>query len=417
MLANRRVDIGAASARHVMDDLRKHREEVDRLSEELRRSDEGQRQAAETALHRARQDYRTKLEELKALQPDLTDFVEVRTLDSGEIRSALPEGVALLSYYVTRQAVVAWVVRRERIAARRFDLDRARLKERVAGLRRSIENFGPVDRDLQDLYASLVGGISSELGGIRVLGILPHDVLNYLPFSALKPDEETYWSDRFQMFVAPSASVLNRLIRRQQDRMGPAGGPLVLGDPDLGDPAYALPFAGKEAMAVGREYGGARVRMGAGASEEVFRANSTNSEYLHLACHGVFSPANPLKSSLKLAPSAEFDGELTALEVFSIPLAARLVTLSACQTGLGAITRGDEIIGFNRAFLAAGANGILSSLWRVSDVTTAVLMKRFYRGLRNLPALEALQQAQRLVRRYHAHPAYWSAFVLVGSWM
>jgi len=103
------------------------------------------------------------------------------------------------------------------------------------------------------------------------------------------------------------------------------------------------------------------------------------------ASHGTLDPDSPLFSAIKLAPGHGQDGDLTAMEVFSLPLSARLVTLSACQTGLGKLKSGDEIIGFNRAFLAAGAGAILSSLWRVSDVATAVLMKRFYRYLRQHP--------------------------------
>lgn len=249
-----------------------------------------------------------------------------------------------------------------------------------------------------------------------MVGVLPHGVLHYLPFAALMSAPGRYWSQDVKLFSSPSASVLELLLKREDDRFGPAGGLLSIGNPDLGDPSLDLPFAGQEAQAIGFEQPGAQVYVRKDATEARVGKLIGSAEYVHLASHGSFDEDSPLLSALKLAPGDGQDGDLTAMEVFSLPLSARLVTLSACQTGLGRLKRGDEIIGFNRAFLSAGAGSILSSLWRVSDVATAVLMKRFYRNLREHPPAEALRRAQELVRRYYPHPAYWAGFVLTGTW-
>jgi len=95
-----------------------------------------------------------------------------------------------------------------------------------------------------------------------------------------------------------------------------------------------------------------------------------------------------------------------------------MVTLSACETGLGRVTRGDEVWGFSRAFLGAGARSLVVSLWPVSDLSTELLMKRFYAGIREgIGASRALQEAQLAVmrdKRFQA-PFYWAPFNLIGA--
>ena len=416
LLANRRVKVGGSGNQEMFKEVRRLKLRLAPLAEEVRRTEGKERKAAEAALARAQETYREKFEQLRRLQPALTDFIEVRPSGTKEIRGQLPDDVALLAYYVTAEDTIAWVIKKDGVRAHRLPPTKKKLQKRVGRVRRLLENFSPADRDLKKLYDQLIRPLEKDLEGVASLGVLPHDVLNYLPLAALQSGPSSYLSDRYRVFIAPSASVLQVLLHRQRDRFGPAGGLLALGNPSLGDPALELPFAEKEASAVGFEQPGGEVALREKATEAAFRDRAGLSEYLHLACHGEFNSKSPLFSSLKLAPGGEQDGDLTALEVFSLSLSARLVTLSACQTGLGQLKSGDEIIGFNRAFLAAGAGSIISSLWRVSDVATAIMMKRFYRYLKTGTALDALHQAQQVVRRYFPHPAYWSGFTLIGTW-
>jgi CHAT domain-containing protein len=104
------------------------------------------------------------------------------------------------------------------------------------------------------------------------------------------------------------------------------------------------------------------------------------------------------------------------LDVLGLRLRARLVILSACETGLGRLAGGDGIVGLHRAFLAAGAAAVASSLWRVSDLATALLMKHLFRALRRgLEPADALRAAQQELRRRFPHPAYWAGFRLEGE--
>jgi len=153
------------------------------------------------------------------------------------------------------------------------------------------------------------------------------------------------------------------------------------------------------------------------ATESLFVREAKNYDIIHLASHGEFNESSPSDSRLKLVGDDKFDGNLTATEVIGLSLKAELVTLSACETGLGKLSSGDEIVGLNRAFFYAGTKALISSLWRISDVASAVTVKRFYRYLANGDEkAEALRKGQLLVRKYYPHPAYWSSFRLLGSY-
>ena len=90
--------------------------------------------------------------------------------------------------------------------------------------------------------------------------------------------------------------------------------------------------------------------------------------------------------------------------------------LSACQTGLGDIRGGDDVVGMNRAFIFAGTHSLMSSLWRVSDVSTAILMKQFYREYARDDKAGSLRKAMLHVKSRYPHPGYWGAFVLTGDY-
>jgi len=113
-------------------------------------------------------------------------------------------------------------------------------------------------------------------------------------------------------------------------------------------------------------------------------------------------------------PTSEDDGLLTVNEVFGLDLNASLITLSACQTGLGDVSRGDEVVGLSRAFLYAGTPAVIVSLWSVADQPTAILMTEFYKLLRDHSARDALRLAQLEVMKQYPAPFHWAPFQLIG---
>jgi len=165
------------------------------------------------------------------------------------------------------------------------------------------------------------------------------------------------------------------------------------------------------------------VVVGKKATKSLFKQVASDYDYLHLATHGSLNRNAPLLSALELEADGENDGRLEVYEIAGMKLHARLITLSACETGLGSgyfteTPGGDEFVGLTRAFLSAGGQNVLASLWAVNDQSTRELMVRFYRHLLVTGGAEALARAQRELRlsdiRYR-HPYYWAGFVISGS--
>ncbi|MCJ7624914.1 MAG: CHAT domain-containing protein, partial [Anaerolineaceae bacterium] len=197
--------------------------------------------------------------------------------------------------------------------------------------------------------------------------------------------------------------------------------PLVLGNPDTDNPNLpSLDYAALEAQYVAELFGTQPLLKDA-ATEAALQENVSGAGVVHLAVHGGLNPVAPLFSRLWLAPGNGEDGHLNIHEVYSLDLdATELVVLSACQTQLGQLSAGDEIVSLNRAFLY-GVPTVISSLWSVDDEATGELMTRFYNHLLGGKGkAQALQAAQAEIRENlshpeWAHPYYWAGFVLNGD--
>lgn len=144
--------------------------------------------------------------------------------------------------------------------------------------------------------------------------------------------------------------------------------------------------------------------------------------YIHFATHGFVNTQNPSLSGIILYKqnNDKEDGILHSSEVYNLQLNADLVVLSACETGLGKVIKGEGIVGLARSFLYAGAKNIMVSLWKVTDTATKELVVDFYTQLaknKKMSKSEALRHAKlRLLKdKKYAMPYYWNGFVLVGN--
>ena len=254
------------------------------------------------------------------------------------------------------------------------------------------------------------------MGKQRLL-IAPHAELHYLPFAALVrpgPPEQVL-VERYILEYVPSASVWLRLRARP-------GPPARAGVLALAPRVAALPGSRAEVAAIGRIFGTqARVLVGPQATESAFRMFAPDQGIVHLATFGVLNKRNPLFSFVELGPGENQDGRLEVHEVFGLTLNARLLVLSACQTGLAAgaladVPPGDDWVGLVNGFLYAGVSNVMATLWPVADVATARLMERFYTELAaGRSEAEALALAQRAAVRNSAtaRPFFWAGFTLV----
>lgn len=143
--------------------------------------------------------------------------------------------------------------------------------------------------------------------------------------------------------------------------------------------------------------------------------------YLHFATHGVVDEASPELSRIFLTTmNSKEDGYLYAGEIYNLELAADLVTLSACETGLGKISKGEGVIGLSRALVYAGAKNCIVSFWKVSDESTAMLMASYYRsllepGVQRLPSTLQKVKIEMIRDGRFASPYFWAPFILIGN--
>jgi CHAT domain-containing protein len=342
-------------------------------------------------------------------QPELAALVTVSSTPAKAIQGLLQPGEELLEYYYSDQDLVAFVLTGSAVKA--VKLQRAGLEQSVRDFRAALAESGSALylKQARALYERLFQPLAQLLPG-RQLIIVPHGILHYLPFAALHSGQ-SFVLDQYSVLVEPSAGVLDLLKER---RAKPIASALVLGNPDLGNPEYDLQYAQQEATAIAKLLPGAKVLLRGQATGSFVKSQGARFSLLHFATHGMFDPKAPLDSALLLAPEPGSDGRLTVGDLYSLRLDAALVTLSACETALGSVSNGDDVVGFTRGFLYAGSRSIVSSLWSVDDQATAALMRAFYRNLASMNKREALRQAQLGTRKAFAHPYYWAAFQLTG---
>ncbi len=367
---------------------------------------------------------------------------------AGIREEAARRDATLVEYFSADRKLFVWTVEPGgRIHGAAIPVSRrelSRLAQRARGKR---EEARPA---LRRLHRALIDPVSSQLPADpgRLVTIIPHGPLFLVSFAALVAGDGKYFVDRHTLTYSPAIGVLRYTESRRLhavDRDFP--GLLVVGNPAMPAPASPkrplgpLPEAEAEARAIGSLYPAGRVTAltGARAGEQAFRELAPRESIIHLATHAVIFDDEPLSSFLALAPgpvstsgrpASERDGRLTVREVFDLELSASLVTLSACNTGLG-LVNGDGVLGLSRAFLYAGTPSVLVSLWRVADSVTRFQMERFYRALidtggdkaaairrAELDTIRALRQSRLRApsgRALPESPQLWAPFVLVGE--
>lgn len=391
---------------------------------------------AETALRRARDELKKVQDAIREQDPAFAALRGVVPATADDARALLDDESALLTYCVTEERVIIFILTSQGLWSEHSNVTRIQLAELVMRYRNHIEHFAGQSRDIlldtssvpaqpgtlprhseldslsHDLYNILIQPAERHLRGRSRLGIVPHGDLHLLPFQALRSDRG-YLIESFELWYAPSVSLLDLCHRRHRRSHGRL---LAMGDPDLGNPRLGLPFAAQEVNDIALLFG-TTPYVGADAKIGALKAEWEHSDILHLACHAVFDEKQPEFSALLLTPGADDAGRLEVNELLSLDrdLPLSQVTLSACQTSLGV---GSDLTGLATGFLYAGASAVLASLWRVDDYSTSELMLGFYgelvKGGRRSAALREGQL--RLLRSpEHAHPFFWAAFNLIGA--
>jgi CHAT domain-containing protein len=355
------------------------------------------------------------------------------------------------------------------------------LDARIDALRQAL--LDPQRRDVQQLAravdAQVMQPLRSLLGDATQLLISPDGELNLLPFQALVDEQSRYLIERYAFtYLTSGRDLLHMQVARESRSV-----PLVIANPAFGESTpeqkamatgkwtepkarrrsviaarslselYFAPLGGtaEEADAIQKFFPDANLLTGESATKSALK-QTVAPRILHIATHGFFlqipqtvadgnarlatatrgaeaaaESDNPLlRSGLALAGANRRggamadDGILTALEASGLNLwGTKLVVLSACDTGLGEVHNGEGVYGLRRAFVLAGAESLVMSLWPASDYSTRSLMTSYYRNLKQgLGRGAALRQVQldMLRRNPQLHPFYWANFIQSGEW-
>jgi tetratricopeptide (TPR) repeat protein len=371
---------------------------------------------------------------IRSQYPRFRDLRYPGPVDLGEVQRSLAPGEVLLEYLLAEPVSHLWMIRSGEILHRTLPSS-STIEEAVRGAYGGL--LSPeVPPDLGELSTLLLGAVSHSLSPPPAsLIVVSSGILHYFPFETLPTDGRggPLLGELAPTSYLPSAAALVELGRRERREVRPRL--LALGDADYGGAAAtsriallqsenlgALPHTRSEVATVRGLFGrgASMVLLGRQATEARFKAQELATySVIHLATHGFIDASSPSRSGLVLG-LAEGDGEdgiLQFREVLRLPLAAELVTLSACKSALGELVTGEGIVGLGRSFFYAGADAVVASLWSVDDEATAAFMASFYRALRDgAGKAEALQRARLETRSdpRWGDPYYWAPYVLLG---
>ncbi|MCE7993032.1 MAG: CHAT domain-containing protein [Roseivirga sp.] len=339
----------------------------------------------------------------------------------------------LIEYFVGENSVFAMAISETEVAIQEISEPMASLRSLTSQYTSTISNTSLLQTNQKIAYQRLISrghGLYQQLlapllnhlqKAPETLYIVPDGFLNYLPFEALItesiPSGSTpdfigipYLIKKYPVRYSYSASVPQNPNRRGWKKSR------VLAMAPFS--AENLPDTGDEIEEVDK-YFSALLFQGATGTETEFQSQANSFDVLHLATHGTIDVQNPGQSYLSFAPDTT-DGRLHVYELENMNLDAKLAILSACETGSGNFVAGEGVMSLARGFTYAGVSSILMSLWKVDDRSGTDLISGFYEGLsaevNKAGALRAaklsyLENADQL----HAHPYFWSQFVLVGD--
>jgi CHAT domain-containing protein/Tfp pilus assembly protein PilF len=397
-------------------------------------------------------------ESVRQSAPNLWSLQYRQPLELSAVRANLDPGTLLLSYSVGTKETTLYAVRpsgsEPGLSVFKLKIGEEELREEVKRFRNLIQrhdkdDIATINRQAEELYRQLMYQADALLSSSARVVIIPDGPLHVLPFSALRHDNHEFVAQWKPIHVVVSATVYAQLretrstqkraqfdivafghpVYSSKDVPTATGNALIRSAIEKGFVLGPLEASRKEVDRITALFPGrSRALVDGEATERKAKDVGTSARMIHFAAHGMLDDQFPLNSAIILSiPKEETAGDNGLLQAWEIldqvRLNADLVTLSACQTGLGQEVGGEGLIGLVRAFLFAGARSVLASLWSIDDPSTADLMETFYSNLKSGKAKdEALRTAQiefinssKFPQRF-SHPYYWAAFSLIGDW-
>lgn len=404
--------------------------EITYLEKQIKNSETDQSDLKD-ALFTLKEEYRQLVQKLEVDYKSYYDLKYNTTTVSLEVsQKSLSKHQLLISYFYGNKAIYAIALNRGKKEMFRIPID----ADLEANIKRVYQMLSDPKSDVvvlgnatYSIYELLLQPILNS-GDQKKLIIIPDGLLNYLPFSALNtsPGGIRYLAENHAIGYVNSATLLSELEERQPKEhtilaFAPSfDGTVSVSNPDRGK-LLPLPNNKKEVEQILTSFHG-RAYIDGEASLRNFKSQLASFGMVHLATHAIFDDTAPEYSYLAFAQNGNAAEDLLYVaDLYNLQLDADLVTLSACESGIGDLKRGEGFLSLARGFFFSGAASIASTLWKINDASTTTLMTSFYKNLSKGEAKDlALQNAQIEFldnNRDNAlsHPYYWSAFVISGN--
>ncbi len=362
----------------------------------------------------------------KELETNYPDYYALKynitTPGIKQLKERLPQGTTLLNYFIgtNHQRLYVFYVNNKGVKALDLPLS-TELDKELTGFRNALYyKAGTTTAQVgYSLYQQL--GLKQLPKTTQHLLIVPGGRLATIPFEALLTNPEDPYSflvKKWEVSYLYAAGLLPEQRSTQTE-----GVSLFAPVEFAGQGLSYLPATKQEVEQIGSLFAEANtpanVYLEANASKEVVASKEVaQSKTLHFATHGIVDEKHPERSRICLTMQNGSSGNLFTGDIYNLKFNADLVVLSACETGLGKLSKGEGIIGLTRAIIYAGAKNMVVSLWSVADASTSQLMIEFYKNtLNNQSYAQALANAKRtmLAGGNYAEPYYWAPFVLIGE--
>ena len=386
---------------------------------------------------------------VQTLEKDYPKYYNLKFNESNiglkELQNALDDQTAFITHFITDERSFAFYVTKEKFKA--YETARLGMFDNfVAGIRNAIKY------DSKEHFIKASSSLFEQLfpakfpSNIHNLIIVPTGNLATIPFEALLTElpEETvrdykqlpYLIKKYSIGYDNSATLFAQRKSEIQNYEGDTEDMLLVAPINFSNEYYAnlasslndLPGSNSEIREIDRLFRSkdhsTTLLTNDKATEVTFKNQQLHKyKYLHFATHGMVNESKPELSRIFLRPTYNDreDGSLYSGEIYNIDINADLVCLSACQTGLGKISKGEGIIGLSRALLYAGAENLIVSLWTVSDASTSELMIDFYNNHLYSDYSKTFSRALRKSKlkliedERYSNPYYWAPFVLIGE--
>jgi CHAT domain-containing protein/tetratricopeptide (TPR) repeat protein len=373
------------------------------------------------------------------------------SLDYAKIQGRLNPEQAILDYWVTEETLHIFYLDANILEWKQKPLTAKDLGVKIKKIRDALSNYQAIKdsyvenkKDLEQLslefYTLLLADFEQNLKSKKHLIVIPDQELFHIPFEVfLKEKESGTYSYLLEEHRFSYEYGVNFLLEERGDNTDRRLAQIIAFAAEYtGDtmslrsnrlPLYqrqravlqALPAVKTEVEGLERMLDG-RFLYGIEASESNFKQMAGDYAVIHLAMHGLLNESKPLLSALAFTEDGDSleNNFLQAYEIAQMDLKAELVVLSACETAYGQFETGNAVASLARSFMYADVSSLLVSLWQVNDASTSQIMQSFYKYLANgedkaralqLAKLDYLEFAEDVA----THPAFWSAFVLIGD--